>query len=115
MRPLALFVLALVFLDELLCMAAYAVVGWHSPARWLLVWLLPAAAMTVWFFFCSPKARWGGGGVRPVVKVLVFSLAGAGLVGTGHPVLAVALIVFSAVVNGVAQARFVRDTQSAML
>lgn len=115
MRALALFVLALVFLDELLCMAAFAVTGWHSPARWLLVWLLPIAGMTVWFFFCSPKARYGGGGVRPVVKVLVFGLAGVGLLWAGHTTLAVALIVFSAVVNGVAQLRLVRDTQTELL
>lgn len=115
MRSLALFVLALVFLDELLCMAGFAVVGWHASPRWLLVWLLPIAGMLVWFFFCSPKARYGGRGVRPAVKILVFGSACLGLWWAGHPGLAWALLGFSVVVNGVAQTRFVRETQAALV
>ncbi len=34
-------VLALVFLDDLLAVAALGVYGWSASPRWLLVWLLP--------------------------------------------------------------------------
>ena len=96
-------VLALVFLDELLAMAAVGVWGWHAPARWLLVWVLPLAAMTVWFFFASPKARYGGRVVRPIAKIVVFGLASLALWGAGHATWAIAMLVFSIVVNAVAQ------------
>jgi hypothetical protein len=43
--------------------------------------------------------------VRPLVKVLVFGLASAGLWAAGHPSAAVALLVFSVVVNALAQLR----------
>lgn len=101
-------VLALVFLDELLVMAAYGAWGWSSPARWLLLWLLPVVAMGVWWTFASPKAPAGGPVVRPVAKVLVFGLAALALWDAGHASLAVALLVFSVVVNGLAQLRGVR-------
>ena len=78
-------VLALVFLDELLAMAAFGVWGWSASPRWLLVWLLPLLAMLAWFLFASPKARYGGPLVRPVVKVLVFGLASLALWDAGHP------------------------------
>ena len=96
------FVLALVFLDELLAMAAFGVWGWQASPRWLLVWLLPLLAMTAWFFFASPKAAYGGPVVRPVVKVLVFGLASLALWAAGHPGWAVGLLAFSVVVNGLA-------------
>ena len=48
-------VLALVFVDEILAMVAFGVWGWDHDPRWLLVWLLPLAAMTAWF--CSPRPR----------------------------------------------------------
>ena len=99
-------VLALVFLDELAAMAAFGVWGWDAGsahgARLLLVWLLPLVAMLVWFLLASPKARYGGPVVRPVAKVLVFGLAALALDDAGHPVWALALLVFSIVVNGLA-------------
>jgi hypothetical protein len=102
-------VLALVFLDELLAMAGLAVFGWSTSARWLLVWLLPLMAVLAWFLFASPKARFGSPVVRPVVKVLVFGAASLGLWAAGHHSLAVALLVFSVVVNGLAQLPAIRD------
>jgi hypothetical protein len=96
-------VLALVFADELAAMAAFAVWGWQvGTPRWLLVVLLPLAAMTAWWLFASPKARYGGGGRRELVKVLVFGLATLALWDAGHHAWAVALLVFSVVVNGLA-------------
>lgn len=101
-------VLALVFLDELLSMAAFGVWGWDRSPRWLLVWLLPLAAMTAWFLFASPKARYGDGLVRPLVKVVVFGLASLALWDAGHEDWAVALLVFSVIVNGLAQLPSIR-------
>jgi hypothetical protein len=95
-------VLALVFVDELLAMTALGVWGWSASPRWLLVWLLPLLGCAAWFFLASPKAPYGGPVVRPVVKVVVFGLASLALWGAGHPGWAVALLVFSAVVNGLA-------------
>jgi len=102
-------ILGLVFVDELLACVAAGVVGADLPAPWLLVWLLPLLVVVVWFLFASPKARHGGPVVRPVVKVLVFGTASLGLWLVGHPGWAVALLVFSVVVNGLAQLRFVRS------
>ncbi|HEX7716099.1 MAG TPA: DUF2568 domain-containing protein [Marmoricola sp.] len=95
-------VLLLVFVDELLAMAAAAVWGGHVANAWLAV-AMALLTMLVWFLFASPKARFGGPVVRPVTKVLVFSLTAAGLWASGHHGLAVALFVFSGVVNGLAQ------------
>lgn len=95
-------VLLLVFVDELLAIAAAAVWGAHVGSAWLAV-AMGLLTVLVWFLFASPKARFGGPVVRPVTKVLVFSLASAGLWASGHHVLAVGLFVFSAVVNGLAQ------------
>jgi hypothetical protein len=96
-------VLTLVFVDELLAMAAYGVWGWQvGTPRALLVVLLPLAAMTAWWLFASPKARFGGGVRRPLVKALVFGLATWALWDAGHHGWAVALLVFSVVVNGLA-------------
>lgn len=96
-------VLTLVFVDELLAMAAFGVWGWQQDLRWLLVWLLPMAAMFVWALFASPKAARGGPVVRPVAKVIVFGLASLALLDAGQPGWALALLVFSVVVNGLAQ------------
>jgi hypothetical protein len=101
-------VLGLVFVDELLAMTGLGVYGWSTPARWLLVWLLPLLGMLAWFLFASPKARFGSPAVRPVVKVLVFGLAAWGLWAAGHHSLAVALLVFSVLVNGLAQLPAIR-------
>lgn len=95
-------VLALVFVDELLAMAAFGVWGWDHDPRALLVWLLPGAAMTLWYVFASPRAAYGGAGVRPAAKVVVFGLASLALWDVGHEAWAVALLVFSVVVNALA-------------
>lgn len=96
-------VLMLVFVDELLAMAAFGVWGWQvgSP-RWLLVVLLPSVAMAVWGLFASPKARFGGGGRRTAVKVLVLGLASWALWDAGYHGAAIALLVFSVVINAAA-------------
>jgi len=96
-------VLALVFLDEVLAVAAFGVWGWHHSPGWLLVWLLPALATAAWFFFASPKAAYGGRWRRPLVKVVIFGLASLALWDVGHHTAAVALLVFSVVVNALAQ------------
>ena len=95
------FVLALVFLDELLVMAALAVWG-ADAGGWPLAVAAVLAGVVVWFFFASPKARYGGPVARPVAKVLVIGAAVVGLAAAGHTGWAVALAVFSVVVNGVA-------------
>ena len=95
-------VLFLVFVDELLAIAAAAVWGNHAANAALAV-AMGLLTVVVWFFFASPKARFGGPVVRPVTKVVVFSLAAVGLWAAGHHALAVAFFVFSAVVNGLAQ------------
>lgn len=104
-------VLGLVFLDELLAMTAFGVWGWQvsSGLRWVLVWLLPLVAMSTWFLLASPKARYGGTVARPVAKVVVFGLASLALWDAGHPAWAVALLVFSVVVNGLAMIPAIRD------
>ena len=102
-------VLALVFVDELLAMAAFGVWGWSTSPRWLLVWLLPLLAILAWYFFASPKARYGGPLLRPLVKVLVFGLASLALWDAGHPRAAVALLAFSVVVNALAMIPAIRD------
>ena len=95
------FVLALVFLDELLVMAALAVWG-ADAGGWLPAVLAAAAGVVVWFLFASPKARYGGPVARPVAKVLVIGAGVVGLAVAGHAGWAVALAVFSVVVNAVA-------------
>jgi Protein of unknown function (DUF2568) len=102
MAFLGWWVLGLVFLDELLAVAAFGVWGWAHDPRWLLVWLLPLVAVTAWFLFASPKATYGGRVRRPLAKVLVFGLASLALWDVGHPGWALALLVFSVVVNGLA-------------
>lgn len=95
-------VLFLVFVDELLAVAAAAAWGNHAGNAVLAV-VMGLATVLVWFLFASPKARFGGPVVRPVTKVLVFSLASVGLWASGHHALAVALFVFSLVINALAQ------------
>lgn len=102
-------VLALVFVDELLAMAAFGAWGWAHDPRWLLVWLLPLAAMTVWFLFASPKASYGGALRRPLAKIVVLGLASLALWDVRHESLAVALLVFSVVINALAQLPAIRS------
>lgn len=101
-------VLSFVFLDELLAMVAFGVWGWQASPAWLLVWLAPLLAMAAWFLLASPKARYGGPVSRPVTKVVVFGLASLALWSAGHPAWALALLLFSIVVNGLAQLPRVR-------
>ncbi|RNM13755.1 DUF2568 domain-containing protein [Nocardioides pocheonensis] len=100
-------VLLLVFLDELLAIAAAAVWGAHVANVWLAI-AAGLLTVVVWFLFASPKARFGGPVVRPVTKVLVFTLTSAGLWASGHHALAIAFFVFSVVINALAQLPSVR-------
>ncbi len=94
MSPAAAWVvLALVFLDEVLAVVA---LGW----TWGL--LAAAVGIALWWVFASPQAPLGGPVLRPVVKVLVFGAACAGLWWADRPGLAVALLGFSVVVNALA-------------
>jgi hypothetical protein len=94
-------VLALVFLDELLVISALAVWG-ADTGGWPLAAAAGLAGVLVWFLFASPKARYGGPVARPVAKVLVIGAAVLGLVAAGHTGWAVALAVYSVLVNAVA-------------
>ncbi len=94
-------VLALVFLDELLLVAAAAVWGADRGGPLLAV-AAGLAVVAVWAVFASPKAPLGGPVVRPVTKVVVIGLGCLGLWDAGHPRAALALLVFSVVVNAVA-------------
>ena len=107
-------VLALVFLDELLAMAAFGVWGFHvgGSVRVLLALLLPVLAMLIWWAFGSPKAPYGGPVRRPVAKVIVFGLASLALWHAGHHEWALALLVFSVLVNGLAQIPAIRRLAS---
>jgi hypothetical protein len=95
-------VLFLVFVDELLALAAAAVWGDHVGNVWLAI-AMALLTVLVWFLFASPKARFGGAVVRPATKVVVFTLASVGLWASGHHALAIALFVFSLAVNALAQ------------
>jgi len=94
-------VLALVFLDELLAVWAGWLWGRHAGGP-LLAIVTPIVIVVVWFLFASPKARFGGPVVRPVVKVVVFGLGTVGLWVAGHHYWALAFLVFSVVANGLA-------------
>ena len=100
-------VLALVFLDELLAMVAAGVWGAHAGGVPLAV-LMPLVVVVVWSLFASPKAPYGGPVVRPVVKVLVFTLTSLGLAVAGHPGWGIALFGFSLLVNALAQLPAIR-------
>jgi hypothetical protein len=101
-------VLALVFLDEVLAVVAAGVAGGHFWGVAGAV-LAPVIVVAVWWGFASPQAPYGGPVVRPLVKVLVFGLASLGLWAAGHHAWAVALLVFSVVVNAAAQLPSVRS------
>lgn len=111
MRAFGWLVLTLVFVDELLAWAAFGIWGWEfgSPLRWVLVWLLPGLVITVWWLLAAPRANYGGRVSRPVTKVLVFGLAVLVLYLAGHPGWAMALLVFTVVVNGLALLPSIRD------
>jgi hypothetical protein len=101
MKVLGWTVLALVFLDELLAVAAAGVWGASAGGPVLAV-VMGVLVVVVWALFASPKAPFGGPVVRPVVQALVFGLASWGLWDAGHPGWALAMLVFSVVVNGLA-------------
>jgi hypothetical protein len=100
-------VLAAVFLDELLAAAAAAVWG-HATEGALLATAMVVLVVALWWGFASPKAPLGGPVVRPMTKVLVFGFASIGLWAAGHHGWAVGLLVFSMVVNALAQLPAVR-------
>ena len=100
-RSVGWVVLALVFVDEVLACVAVGVYAAHRDG-WPTVVLLVALTVAAWWAFASPKAPYGGRVVRPVVKVLVFGLAAAGLWAAGHEGWAMAFLVFSVVVNALA-------------
>ncbi|MGN0063136.1 MAG: DUF2568 domain-containing protein [Nocardioides sp.] len=94
-------VLALVFLDEVLALVALGVAG-AALGGWPLATGAVLVGVLLWWAFASPKAPYGTPLVRPLVKVVVFGAACAGLWLAGHTTAAVALLVFSVVVNAVA-------------
>lgn len=96
-------VLALVFVDEVVALVAFALWGYQQDPWWLWTWLLPLLGMLLWFWFASPKARFGTQLLRPLVKVLVFGLATLALWDLGHPTEAIGFLVFSIAVNALAQ------------
>lgn len=100
-------VLFLVFVDELLAISAAATWGEYQGGTWLAI-AAGAAVVVVWYLFASPKARYGNRWARPVVKVLVFTLASLGLWVSGHETLAVAYFAFSVVINALAMLPSIR-------
>ena len=107
MVPLGWLVLALVFLDEVLAAVA-AGVGAHDRYGVVGAVLGPALVVAVWWAFASPKAPYGGPVRRPLAKLVVFSAASAALWAAGHHGWAASFLVFSVVVNALAQLSFVR-------
>ena len=100
-------VLALVFVDEVLAVVALGVWGLDAGGAWLAV-LAPGLGVALWWGFASPRAPYGGPVTRPVAKVLVFGAATWGLWVSGHPVSAIALLVFSIAINAAAELPVVR-------
>ena len=106
----AFLILTLVFVSEVLAMVAFGLWGWEHSPRWLLVWLLPLVGVVLWGRYASPKAPRGGPRARPIVKVLVFATAFLAIRDIGDYWWALAFLVFSAVVNGLAALPSVRDS-----
>jgi hypothetical protein len=104
-------VLALVFIDELLALTALAVWGDHASGIALAV-AAPVAWVIVWFLFAAPNARFRGRLTTPAVKVIALGLPCPALWAAGHAGLAVALLVFSAATNGLAQLPAIRALQA---
>jgi hypothetical protein len=103
---MAWIVLTLVFVDELLALAAFAVWGQDRAGWWLAV-LAPVVAIVAWWLFAAPKAPYGRFARLPV-KVVVFGLAAWALWDAGYPGWSLAFIALSVVVNGLAQLPAVR-------
>ena len=106
----AFVVLTLVFVSEVLALVAFGVWGWDHSPRWLLVWALPLLGAVAWGTFASPKAPRGGPRARPIVKVLVFAAAFLAIRDVEDHSWALAFLVFSAAVNGLASTRAVRES-----
>lgn len=100
-------VLFLVFVDELLAISAAATWGEYQGGTPLAL-AAGLAVVAVWYLFASPKAPYGGRQIRPVAKVLVFSLASAGLWASDHHTLAIAFFAFSVAINALAQLPSIR-------
>ena len=94
-------VLALVFVDELLLVGA-AWVAAAAGGGWAVGLLAGFAVVALWAALASPKAPYGGPVARPVTQVLLLVVVCAGLWWAGHAGAAVALTVFSVVVNALA-------------
>jgi hypothetical protein len=101
-------VLTLVFVDEVAAVVALGYVG-SRLGGWPVAILVVVVAVGAWWGFASPKAPWGGPITRPVAKVVVFGAACGGLAWAGHETAAVLLLVFSVVVNALAQLPGVRS------
>ena len=104
MDTLKLVNLALRFALELCMLAALALWGWRAggglPLRLLLALGAPLMAAVVWVLFIAPRATYAVPlSVWLVLQLILFGLALAGLVATGHPGLA-ALFAGALVVNG---------------
>ena len=100
-------VLFLVFVDELLAISAAATWGEYQGGTPLAIGAA-LAVVVLWYLFASPKARYGHRMARPVVKVLVFTLASVGLWVSGHETLAIAFFAFSVVINALAMLPSIR-------
>jgi hypothetical protein len=95
-------VLGLVFLDELLLVAAVWVAA-AEAGGWVAGLGGAVLVLAAWWTCASPKAPYGGPVARPLTKALVVTAACGGLWWAGHGGVAAALLVFSVVVNGLAQ------------
>ena len=95
-------VLGLVFLDELLLVAAVWVAG-AEAGGWVAGLGAALVVLAAWWTLASPKAPYGGPVARPLTKTVVVAAACGGLWWAGHPGWATALLVFSVVLNGLAQ------------
>ena len=94
-------VLGLVFLDELLLVAAVWVGAAHAWG-WAAGPVAGLVVIAVWWCFASPKAMFGGPVVRPVTKVVVVAVACVALWSAGHHTAGGALLVFSVFINALA-------------
>lgn len=85
--------LGIIFLCELAALAAYGYWGYRLEApliaRVALLLALPIGVALVWGLFLAPKAQYPvPGGVRLLLKTLVFGCAAAALYAAGRPRLA---------------------------
>ncbi len=91
-------ILALVFLDELLLVAAAWVGGAHAWG-WEGGALAGLAVVVAWWLLASPKAPYGGPVARPLTKVAVVLGSCTALWSADHSVAATALLLFSVLIN----------------